>query len=67
VPSEYDRRYDWMLEAIDGASGRIVASERFDRALWGRSSSSALLATLIDGGNVPGIDVWRFRLVRKQP
>lgn len=62
VPADYDRRYDWLLEAVDPASGNILARERFDRAMWGRSSASALLASLIDGGKSPGIDVWRFVL-----
>lgn len=65
VPAEYDRRYDWMLEAIDPASGRVLAQQRFPRAIWGRSSSSALLASLTDGGEKSGVDVWRFTLAER--
>lgn len=61
-PEDYDKRFDSMLEAIDPESGRVLASRRFDRILWGRSSASALLAGRIEGGKTPGIDVWRFGL-----
>jgi hypothetical protein len=64
-PDDYDRRFDWMLEAIDAETGRVLASRRFDQAMWGRPSSSGLLASRIDGGSTPGIEVWRFGLRAK--
>jgi hypothetical protein len=33
-PSEYDRTYDWILEAIDPASATVMAHRRFGAALW---------------------------------
>lgn len=40
---EYARNYDWVLEAIDAATGRVLASSRFRDPVWGRSPSQFLV------------------------
>jgi hypothetical protein len=41
----YDATYDWVFEIVDPATGRVVASRRFDKAPW-LNPRSGLLATL---------------------
>jgi hypothetical protein len=32
--SEYDRTFDWVLEAVDPVSAAVIAYSRFEKALW---------------------------------
>lgn len=59
----WDREYDTIVEVIDLATGRLLATQRYDEALW----------QLVPGGYVtryreapdgePFLDVWQLRIV----
>lgn len=61
---EYDTMHDWVIEVIDPVHGEVVASRRFERALWG-SASSPYLASRGEPvtDDLLEFDVWRPRLV----
>lgn len=60
---EYERTYDWVVEAIDSASGEIVASQRFRHILWGRPGSDVLVSADESTAERSTFSVWRPRLV----
>lgn len=41
---EYDATFDWVIEVVDPATGKVIASRRFGRVLWGRPTSGLLVA-----------------------
>jgi hypothetical protein len=53
--SEYDTLYDWILEAIDARTGRVLSSRRLRRAHWA-SAGTGLLTTQREGTN--GEIIW---------
>jgi hypothetical protein len=59
--SEYDRTYDWILEAVVQGEGRVAASRRFANAIWARSSPPVLVSRF--GAT---IDVSTVHLVNKK-
>jgi len=57
---EYDRTYDWVVEVVDPRTQRVVASNRYPTALWGRPSSSVVVA--VERGSLFGdtqFTVWK--------
>jgi hypothetical protein len=62
---EYARTYDWVLEAVDPASGNVVASKRFGHVLWARSSSNVLVSEREIEADGSVFDVWRPSLAPK--
>jgi hypothetical protein len=44
-PDEYERTYDWVVEALDPSDGTVIASRRFTQGLWARPGR--LLASLV--------------------
>jgi hypothetical protein len=63
---EYEQTYDWILEAIDPASGTIVASRRFRHILWARAGSKVLVSANSITANRTTYDVWQPRLTPKR-
>lgn len=43
-PMEYEQTFDWVVEAVNPATGEVVGSSRFASALWARSGG--LIASL---------------------
>ena len=43
--SEYNKTYDWVLEAIDVGSGRVVAERRLSVSHWAQMSAPLLVKT----------------------
>ena len=62
---DYERTFDFVLEAVSITSGVVVATRRFDRALWAREPTF-LFATLRQGGAHRTVQVWVPRLVTKE-
>jgi hypothetical protein len=60
--AEYDRTYDWVLEAISPENGQVLASRRFDRLL-SVYRPSGLIATSADRA---AVNLWNVRLDRKE-
>ena len=64
---EYQRTYDWVLEVIDVSSKQLIATKRFDHALWGRSPSPLLVSPVIGGdGKQTELTVWTPEVKRKE-
>ncbi len=61
-PAEYDRTYDWVLEAVSPENGQVLASRRFD-GLHSVYRPSTLIATSADRA---AINLWNVRLDRKE-
>jgi hypothetical protein len=64
---EYDRTYDWVIDVVDIASGRVVANRRLPIAHWA-SPTTELIASQRPGtaGNGRKYDVWRPRLKARE-
>lgn len=59
VMDEYDKDYDFVLEAIDPSSGRVLGSRRIDHAIFGQAPVF-LLATRAQGqGGQRAVTVWK--------
>jgi hypothetical protein len=63
--AENDRMYDWVLEAVDTKSGRVLASKRFGSALWVRPTTPLVTSRAEQGGAV-NVDVWTVALSLKE-
>ena len=63
---EYERTYDWVVEAVAPDSGRVLAHRRLATAHWTRPASGLLVsrASRSDGTTV-AFDVWTAQLSRK--
>jgi len=48
--AQYDRTFDWVLEAIDPSTGRVLASRRLSEAHWA-DAASQLLSTRVPSAN----------------
>jgi hypothetical protein len=58
--AEYNATYDWVLEAIDTRTGTVLASRRFDEALWMPSTSTQLMSIEADSGSSRTIwTIWK--------
>jgi hypothetical protein len=58
--AEYNATYDWVLEAIDTRTGTVLASRRFDEALWMPSTSTQLISIEADSGSSRTIwTIWK--------
>jgi hypothetical protein len=64
---EYERTYDWIVEAIDAETGTVVASKRFRHILWGRAGSTVLVSARSITATQSTYDVWKPRLTPRQP
>jgi hypothetical protein len=53
--TEINATYDWLVEAVDPASGRVVASKRLDAVHWGRSPQPWLVSRGPTGTGAPNI------------
>ena len=56
---QYDRTYDWVIEVVDPGSGRVLASRRFDEALWYRPPSRILVSRADTILTIVAYDVWK--------
>jgi hypothetical protein len=63
--TEYEDTYDWVLEAVDTQSGRVIASRRFRSGLWARPPDG-LIASRVDDAGSMRVDLWRAGLQRKE-
>ncbi|HSC07939.1 MAG TPA: hypothetical protein VLD59_14030 [Steroidobacteraceae bacterium] len=64
-PDEYDRTYDFILEVVAIDTAKVVASRRFDRALWGKGNSFMLMTRRSTTEGLTEVDVWQPQLVRQ--
>jgi hypothetical protein len=65
-PHRYNQSYDWVIEALNPATGDVVASKRFDRVMWQLSPGSLVTSlSLGSSGEVAQIDVVTAELQRK--
>jgi hypothetical protein len=62
---EYEKTYDWIVEAVDPTSGSVVASKRFAHILWGRPGSTVLVSAKSIRATQSTYDVWQPRLTPK--
>lgn len=63
---ERNRTYDSVLEAVSIATGKVVATRRFDDVLWGREPAFALASVhRSESGAATEVDLFRPRLVKK--
>ncbi len=63
-----ERNWDSVLEAVSLKTGDVIASRRFDRALWGLAPQ-LLLTSRTKGATAKSgsqVEVWRPRLVQKR-
>jgi len=67
-PARYSSSHDWVVEAIDPSTGRVLASSRFDFALTGRPPQPFLISYAVKGGAAVGggLDIWRPELQLKE-
>lgn len=67
--SEYDRTYDWVLEAVASEDGRVLASRRFNSPLYLNSASGLITSSRDSTGATVIWDVWLpiLRPEEKQP
>lgn len=66
-PQEDNRRADWILEVVDPKERRVVASRRFDRAVWARGSSFLFASRGVRGAwNEAALELWRPMLSAKR-
>lgn len=63
---EYEMMYDWVLEAVDPASGAIIASKRFRKALWARPGSAVLVSANTVTSTQSTYDVWKPQLTQRE-
>lgn len=62
----YNATHDWIIEVIDPASGNVLASKRYDAAIWTRASSDVLVTyRLTSAGERGALEVWRPSLKRR--
>ena len=59
---EYNRTYDCVIEVVDPRSGRVLASRRFDEALWYRPPSRILVSPVDTILTIVAYDVWNPKL-----
>ena len=64
----YDERYDFVVEVVDPHSARVLASRRFDDALWldQRSRLVTTLRPLEDTTTFVTFDIWKLHLQPKR-
>ena len=55
---EYNRTFDWIIEAVDVMTGQVVASKRFPNVLWGRAPSKVLVSSRQVVAGASTYDVW---------
>lgn len=59
--------YDWVLEVVDGRNGTVLATKRFDGALYGRAPQPYVVSHATVRSNEPNaLDVWKPELRRKE-
>lgn len=58
---EYGRMYDWIIEAIDAADGRVLATRRLRDVVWHRGPAG-LLASPLPVDTIVAFDILRSRL-----
>lgn len=63
---EYERTYDWVIEAIDPANGHVIASRRFRNILWTRPPSKVLVSFRAATNAGTTFDVWQARLRQRR-
>jgi hypothetical protein len=63
---EYDRSYDYILNAIHAETGRLLASRRFDNRIWTRAPSGVLVTRGTQTVDRVAFDVWVPTLRRLQ-
>jgi hypothetical protein len=56
--------YDSIIEVIDPATGRLLASTRIGAALYALLPGNYAASYREDEGGNPFIDIWRFEMVR---
>jgi hypothetical protein len=61
--NEYDRTFDWILEAVDVESGGVAANVRFGSVRWGGAPDLFLVSR---NDNPTLFDVWSVTLERKR-
>jgi len=61
-----DRSYDSVIEVIDPAAQRIVASKRFANLHWNRPASDLITSRNMTDSNVIAFDVWRPTIIFKE-
>ncbi|MEO7363500.1 MAG: 6-bladed beta-propeller [Gemmatimonadaceae bacterium] len=62
---EYDKTFDWIIEAVAVNTGQVVASKRFHNVLWGRAPSKVLVSSREEGAGSATYDVWLPTLKRR--
>ena len=55
---EYNRTFDWIIEAVDVNTGRVAASKRFPNVLWGRAPSKVFVSSRQVVASASTFDVW---------
>jgi hypothetical protein len=61
---EYDRTFDWVLEAVDLVSARVIAHRRFEAALWTAAPDLVISRTSVRSAT--GLIVSSAQLKRKE-
>lgn len=59
-----DLRSDWVLEAVQSDTGRVVAMKSFDRILLRRDGSFAIASETIVANGTGGVELWTPILVK---
>ncbi len=60
----FDREYDTIIEILDPATGRVIATERFDQALWRLMPGGLVSWYREEEDGEPHLEVWQLTLTR---
>jgi hypothetical protein len=61
-----DAQFDWVLEAVDPATGNVIGSLRSNREIWSRVPSGLVVSRNEASESRVAFDVWRPQLLRKE-